>query len=268
MSSRGSEPEAKPPGLGPEYAAQFQDPAVAAAYSLRAPYVPSAAERLLSLRTGTRTPLLELGCGSGDFTRLLDPRAWQITAVDPSQPLLTIAQERLRGCDVDWRHGYAEEQEFHDASFQVVLCAECIHWMDWPRLFARLRHWLSPSGWLVLANRRGYDPAWLEVATPLIARYSTNREYVPYNTVEALQARGYIDIADSWTSPPMAVSASVHEVIESFHGRNGFSKDRMPPADQRAFADAMRACLSPFADDAGVMRWETTTTLVISRPAR
>lgn len=261
-------PDDKPPGLGPEYGAQFSDPSVVAAYPHRAPYHPHAAHQLATRAPRQPVDVLELGCGSGDFTAGIPAAAAHITAVDPSRAMLDAAQARVPGDHVTWRHGTAEDQGFSDRSFDVVLCAESIHWMHWPTLFPRLRRWMRPEGWLVLAHRQGYDPAWMTQAAPIIARYSTNTDYVPYDTVQELTARDWITGPEHWTSPRLALAAPVSEVVESFHARNGFSRDRMTEENQTAFDTAMSACLASFVADDGLLHWETWTTLTWARLVR
>ena len=77
----------KPKHLAPEYGAQFQDPAIVAAYHHRPPYPPGSS---LSWPVGPRGAgrVLDLGCGTGDVARPLAPLVARVDAVDISPPMI------------------------------------------------------------------------------------------------------------------------------------------------------------------------------------
>src|SRR4051794_34210035 len=78
----------KPRGLGPQYAAQFGDVAVADAYRHRPPYAREVFDVLTSLVIGEPRAALDLGCGRGEIARELAPRVDRVDAVDASAAMI------------------------------------------------------------------------------------------------------------------------------------------------------------------------------------
>ena len=73
-------------------------------------------ERLLALLEPPGT-LLEVGCGSGHFSRWLAGRGWQVVGLDLSAPMLAEARARSR---LPLVQGDALALPFSPASFEVV----------------------------------------------------------------------------------------------------------------------------------------------------
>ena len=75
---------------------------------------------------------LDVGCGPGALTEVLVSRlgARSVAAVDPSQPFVAAARERLPGVDV--RLGPAEALPFADDEFDLSLAQLVVHFMADP----------------------------------------------------------------------------------------------------------------------------------------
>src|SRR5262245_33311358 len=86
---------AKPRHLAADYAAQFGDEEVAAAYRHRPPYPPETFVILESMLGPRPRTVLELGAGTGDFTIGLAPLADRLVALEPSPPMLERGVRRL-----------------------------------------------------------------------------------------------------------------------------------------------------------------------------
>lgn len=110
----------------------------------------------------------------------------------------------------------------------------------------RLRAALAPSASLAIVERGEASPWWADLLQ-LIQRYSTNREFQPYDVVVELKQRGLFALAGTVRTEPEPFSQSVGAYIESIHSRNGFSRDRMRPDDAAAFDAAVAALLAPYA---------------------
>ncbi|HET9420217.1 MAG TPA: class I SAM-dependent methyltransferase [Nocardioides sp.] len=82
------------------------------------------------VRPGQRA--IDVGCGPGALTDVLVERlgAGQVAAVDPSEPFVTYAADRLTGVDV--RRAAAEELPFPDAMFDIALAQLVVHFMADP----------------------------------------------------------------------------------------------------------------------------------------
>ena len=237
----------KPAHLGPQYAAQFEDAAIVAAYPTRPPYPAEVFERLRSLLVAPAVAL-DVGCGTGDIARRLAPLVERVDAVDISAGMIAAGQ-RLPGGDAPnlrWLPGAMEDAPLTPPYGQIV-AGESLHWMDWAVVLPRLRDALAPGARLVLVGRREGPMPWRDALLALIRRYTTNRDYQPYDLVEELTARGLFQQEGEVMTQAEPFSQSVADYIESVHSRNGFSRDRMPPEDASTFDAAARDLISPYA---------------------
>jgi SAM-dependent methyltransferase len=75
---------------------------------------------------------LDVGCGPGALTAQLVSRLGPdaVSAVDPSEPFVAAARERLPGVDI--RLGSAEGLPFADAAFDVAVAQLVVHFMTDP----------------------------------------------------------------------------------------------------------------------------------------
>jgi SAM-dependent methyltransferase len=71
--------------------------------------------------------LLDIGAGTGWWSRILSRRGFQVTALEPS-----VAMRRIGAAEsdepIDWRAGSAEELALPDASFDFVLMVTVLEW--------------------------------------------------------------------------------------------------------------------------------------------
>ena len=85
---------------------------------------------LAAVSAGQR--VLDVGCGPGALTAELVKRlgAPAVSAVDPSEPFVSAAEERHPGVDV--RRAAAEQLPFQDAEFDATLAQLVVHLMEKP----------------------------------------------------------------------------------------------------------------------------------------
>lgn len=237
----------KPRHLQQAYGAQFCDPGVAEAYYTRPPYPPEVFGLLGGLIPAGERRVLELGCGTGDLTLGLAPLAGQIDAVDPSAPMLRIAQARAAPGITNVRFIASSAEAFEYAGpYQLAVAAESLHWMDWKVVLPAVRAALAPGALLALVIDRqlGRLP-WSTALLDVIARHSTSRDYRPYDIVAELTSRGLFHERGRRTTQPIAFAQPVADYIESFHSRNGFSRERMGAASAAAFDTELAALVAP-----------------------
>jgi SAM-dependent methyltransferase len=236
--------QAKPQHLAAEYAAQFGDEEVAAAYQYRPPF-PEEAFAIVEPLLGPRPrSVLELGAGTGDFTIGLAPRVDHLIAIEPSRPMLE--RGRLRqgaGAPVEWLATQAENYAF-DRRYSAVVAAEAFHWLDWHGILPRIATSLVPEGQLILVERGLAESVpWEPDLRPLIREYSTNRHYVPYDTATELEVRGLFTIAGRARTGTVRHCQSLDSYVESFHSRNGFSRARLQAERAQEFDDKLKTLL-------------------------
>jgi len=226
----------KPKHLGPEYAAQFQDQSMADVYQQRPPYPAEVFSILADLISDTPRAVLDIGCGDGVIARKLIDRVERVDAVDFSQAMIAQGQ-RLPGGDhpkLRWIAGRAEDAPLHPP-YALITAGASLHWMDWEVVFPRFRQMLTSNGLLAIVDLLELPEAWSAAVQQLIPRYSTNQDYLPYDLVEELEQRHLFKKHGEQRTTPILFGQSIDAYIESFHSRNGFSRERMRPEMAAAF---------------------------------
>lgn len=127
-------------------------------------------------RVTTRGAWLDVGCGSGFFSRMLAERDAHVTGVDGSSAMVAEA-ERL-GCGSAGltfrRIGNAESLPFADASFDGVLCLSLLEYLERPTAcLMEMARVLRPGGWLVLSTPCPGSPVRLMARLSRTVRRST-----------------------------------------------------------------------------------------------
>jgi trans-aconitate methyltransferase len=235
--------EPKPAHLGPEYAGQWQDAAMAAAYRFRTPYPALVFKVLQGL--AKPGPVLEIGAGTGDATLEL---AWlfpRVDAVEPSAAMLTHARMRT-GRNIRWIQATFEDARL-SPPYGLVVAAESLQWTDWAVSLPKIAGVLEAGAVLALVDRIAVTPPWgLALGEALLA-HSTNREWRPYELVEELRSRRLYRSIGALSTLREARLQPVEDYIESLHSRNGLSRDRMATASE--FDAAVREMVRPHLKD-------------------
>lgn len=245
----------KPRQWSAAYASIFQDESVVAAYQYRPPYPPETFTFLLSLVAPTvmRRTVLDAGCGTGLIARALAPYVDYVDAVDISEAMIRMGQALPGGdrSNIRWMTAPVETAPL-DGPYALIVAAASLHWMDWARTLPRFAAHLAPNGVLALVEERAQPNPWDRAIRPILWRHSMNRDYSPYDmtTVAAeLEQRGLFQLLGSYETKPVSFQQSIPAWVESFHARNGFSRDRMPVASASACDAALRSAMSPYCPD-------------------
>jgi ubiquinone/menaquinone biosynthesis C-methylase UbiE len=105
---------------------------------------------LLTRHVGSRPAVsVDLGCGTGRFTRILASAfGGRVIGIDPSRPMLTAAREALRVTPgVMLLQGRAEAVPLAPASADLILMSMSYHHVaDKPAALASIRRTLRPGG--------------------------------------------------------------------------------------------------------------------------
>lgn len=257
----------RPAHLAAKYAEQFTDESVAAVYRTRPPYPDSLFDILESLIPDPSYTLLDLGCGTGEIAIPMSRRLGRVVALDPSSAMLGTAKVQAfpAGGAIQWVNAAAEEFDYPE-TYGLVVAAASLHWMEWDAVLARIAHALAPGGFLVLVLMQAFrDAPWFEELRRVIPRYSTNTDYRSFDLVGELTSKRLFEIVGSANTAPSPFWQPVDDYVESFHSRNGFSRQRMPEASARQFDEIVRSLVQPYAIN-GLLHTTVQTTATWGLP--
>lgn len=114
---------------------------------------------VLNLELPTKANLLLLGGGGGKELSYFHPFSdtWKFTVLDPSQKMLDFARYWANKEGIKDRttllHGYLEDFEFAQASFDAVTCIAVFHYLDVRQrlsILQGIRQMLKPNGVFIL----------------------------------------------------------------------------------------------------------------------
>ena len=100
--------------------------------------------------------VLEVGCGSGQLTKALLERRLRVTALEPGDNLITIAETNLQGAgDVEFVHATFEGAKLPSACYKAVFSASAFHWIDPEVSWLKAADVLVPGGTIALLQHFG-----------------------------------------------------------------------------------------------------------------
>jgi SAM-dependent methyltransferase len=123
-----------------------------------------------SLELAPGRTAVDLGAGTGKFTKLLVQTGAEITAVEPVDAMRAQLSAGMPG--VRAIPGTAEAMDLVDGSIDAVLCAQAFHWFANERALAEIHRVLRPGGKLGLVwNVRDKAVDWVGAITDIISPY-------------------------------------------------------------------------------------------------
>lgn len=247
----------------------FMDAEVVDLYLHRPPYSQRLYDLLVELAPG-RENLLDLGCGHGKVSRPLSGSFETVTAVDPSARMIALGQSLSLGDapNIDWVEGYAEEVPLA-RSFDVVVAALSIHWMDHARLFPRIAQHVTPDHLFAVVEGDGaHAPPWEGDWQDFLGRWVPELTGQPFVTDrspafwEAYQQ--YVDVGEVFELISDPFQQSVDDFILCQHSRDTFTISKLGARRSR-FDDELRALLREHADHNGILTYRSMTKLTVAK---
>ncbi len=114
---------------------------------------------LASGRVGPGARVLELGCGTGEFTLRVTGAGVHVVALDLVAELLARAQRKIGpGRPAFFVRGDAQVLPFPDRAFNVVYGCSVLHHLDLDRALHEVRRVLAPGGRLVFSEPNLLNP--------------------------------------------------------------------------------------------------------------
>lgn len=112
---------------------------------------------------------LDVGCGTGRFTRLLAARAEQVVGIDLSPQMIRIAQERSTDYpNTDYRITDLMTWDIPDASFDCIATIATLHHLPLEAGLKKFKAALKPGGSLLVLDLYQQD-SWDDFARNLLA---------------------------------------------------------------------------------------------------
>jgi 2-polyprenyl-3-methyl-5-hydroxy-6-metoxy-1,4-benzoquinol methylase len=102
--------------------------------------------------------VLELGCGTGYFTRELAVTGAQITAIDISLELLEVARQRCSPGNVQFEVGNAYAMTFPDETFDSVVGSSVLHHLEIEAALKEIHRVLKPGGSIYFTEPNMMNP--------------------------------------------------------------------------------------------------------------
>jgi SAM-dependent methyltransferase len=137
--------------------------------SARPSYHPALIDRSVdAYGSGT---IIDLGAGTGIFTRQLVERGLQPIAIEPVAEMRAELQASLPTATA--LDGTAEHTGLADSSVDTVFVAQAFHWFDHTQALVEVRRILRPGGHLVCVwNVRDETEPWVRGFTDIVDRYA------------------------------------------------------------------------------------------------
>lgn len=115
--------------------------------------------------------VLELGCGTGYFTKELAKTGAAITSIDISPDLLTIAQDKIKEANVTFVIENAYQMNFSDDMFDTIVGSSVLHHLDIHKALKECYRVLKTRGSIIFTEPNMMNPQIaLQKNLPLVKR--------------------------------------------------------------------------------------------------
>ncbi|MEM9053437.1 MAG: methyltransferase domain-containing protein [Bacteroidota bacterium] len=177
--------------------------------------------------------ILDIGCGTGNYTNELEKRGLKVFGIDPSERMLKVARQRNE--NVEWKLGSAEDIPLPDQSVDgIVGFLTLHHWTDLKSAFCELNRVLKPNGNLVFFTStpqqmegywvNHYFPKMMEASTAQMPSLEVVEKAMNENGIVITKAENYFiqsDLQDKFLScgkqnPEMYFDEDIRKGISSF----------------------------------------------------
>lgn len=138
------------------------------------------------IKLNPHSTVVDIGAGTGIFSKLLVERGTTVIAVEPNQEMRNAAIHFLENAPnfraVD---GSAESTSLEDKSVDVIVCAQAFHWFDLTAAKIEFKRILKENGKVVLIwnTRQTEGSPFLKGTESLLLKYGTNYTEVNHKNI-------------------------------------------------------------------------------------
>lgn len=136
---------------------------------------------------------LDIGCGTGNYTILLQQKEFHFTGIEPSEEMLSEAWNK--NGRVVWKTGTAESTGMSEGSVNGIMAILTIHhWTDLTAGFSEMYRILKPDGRMVIftATPEQMKGFWLNHYFPEMMQQSIEKMPTYQKLTEAISAAGLV----------------------------------------------------------------------------
>lgn len=115
------------------------------------------------LSSVSRGTVLDLGCGTGQFTEIFAQRGDRYFGVDASNAMIEVSKRRAKGLDsLGFQSNFevqdAEELSFPDAYFDIIIAAGLIEYFkSYDRLMREINRVVKPGGTIIITVPKAWS---------------------------------------------------------------------------------------------------------------
>lgn len=152
-----------------------------------------------SFLEGSKSDVLEIGCGTGLFTECLSQTIHQIKAIDISEELLNIARNRIPHSDVVFQVDNAYKSNFNDAKFDYIVGSSVLHHLEVKQALIEMSRLLKPGGRLMFTEPNMLNPQiFLQKNIPILKKWAGDSPdetaFFRWEIRKSLKRCGFINI--------------------------------------------------------------------------
>ncbi len=216
---------------------------MADAYSARPAYPAALLDALLErvLKISARPRVLDLGAGIGHLALPLAERGCEVVALEPAAKMLDVLSKRATaaGLSLSPVHGTAEALPFGDQSFDLVIIADSLHFLDAELTGGEVARVLAPQGTLALVTCEFADTPFMRGVVQTMERAAPRRPRdVSNNAVQLFRTAGVDTLRELRIHDEQPVDV---ETLERIFGSISFIGPAMNEARFSAFMREIRA---------------------------
>ena len=132
--------------------------------------------------------ILDVGCGTGNFSIKLAEKGAIVTGIDVSEEMLSIARAKTGGLPITYKNMDLYQLEFEDNTFDAVFSMAAFEFVEFPeRALGELFRVLKPGGKLMVGTIH-LDSSWGRLYTSDYFQKETVFKHAAFKTLEEMAA--------------------------------------------------------------------------------